>query len=71
MQVRKVNELQPSLQKGLAEYLIILKSSWCGYKTNFSTSMKIKLNNSTLCSTCDFNVRLTYASQNDEERGTI
>ena len=62
VQARKVNELQPSLQKGLAEYLI-LKCSWCGYETNFSTSMKIKINNSKLCSTRDFNVRSTYASQ--------
>ena len=50
------------MQKGLAEYLI-LKCSWCGYETNFSTSMKIKLNNSTFGSTHDFNACSAYASQ--------
>ena len=66
----QLNILQrPSQRKGLAES-VILKCSWCGQETNFSTSSKMKVNNVNNRNAYDVNVRSTFAS-NDGERRTL
>ena len=66
---KSLNILQrPSQRKGFAEALI-LKCSWCGQETNFSTSSKMKVNNVNNRNAY-VNVRSTFAS-NDGERRTL